>query len=252
MINSEPQSTAKVTPEIFALAARLYAEKIQNPSIGDWLNSGIEVQIPSYFIEQALEKIQDQQRQVQEHCKKTTIALASVVLAVASWGIVTENYLASSSQEVDAAWTRVENKLQQRVEMIPQVLKIVQSDVRQKDQHQELLNLLNSSRASYLDARTPSAKIVAIGQVSQAIEKFQGYLLRNPQLKSQKQLMNLRFNLASSGYSIMLESIRYNQAAQLYNQKLELFPNSLIVSVCRFQQRPFFGVTTTETPKINK
>ncbi|HEY9691238.1 MAG TPA: LemA family protein [Oculatellaceae cyanobacterium] len=247
MINLEHQSTAKVTPEIIALAARLYTGKSQNPSIGDWLNAGTEVQVPPYFIEEVLEKIQAQQRQVEAHCKKMTIALASVVLAVASWGIVTENYLTRSAQKVDSAWTRVENKLQQRVEIIPQAIKTLQSDAQQK----ELINLLNRSRASYLDADTPSAKIVAIKQVSQAIDKFQGYLLKNPQLKSQEQLTNLRFKLASSGYSIILESLRYNQVVQLYNQKLQLFPNSLIVSVCGFEQKPFFGVATTETPKIN-
>jgi LemA protein len=45
--------------------------------------------------------------------------------------------------------------------------------------------------------------------------------------------------------------MRYNQAVQAYNQKIQQFPNALIAPVFGFRSQPFFQANTTSAPNVN-
>lgn len=53
-----PQISEDIAPEVFALAARLYAEKNQSYSLAELAQAGAGAQIPPEFIQQAVAEIQ--------------------------------------------------------------------------------------------------------------------------------------------------------------------------------------------------
>ncbi len=59
----EPRISEKIVPEVFDLAARLYAEKNQGYSSEELMEAGVEVKIPPEFIQQAIAQVQSQQIQ---------------------------------------------------------------------------------------------------------------------------------------------------------------------------------------------
>ncbi len=248
MRDLDTRISQEMTPEVFAVASRLYAEKNQEYSLQELMEAGAEAQIPPEFIQQAYQEIQIKRQQAQERPKKLIIILASVGVVVGGWGIWTYNSLASAAQKVDSAWAQVENQFQRRADLIPNLVRVTEASAKQE---RDLAALLTRSRTSYLQADTPGEKVVASTQVSQAINQFQNYAANNPQLQSSQAYTNLQYELAGTENRIAVERMRYNQAIQAYNQKVIVFPNSVVAKILGFESKPLFKAEIKEVPRIN-
>ncbi|AFZ13892.1 LemA family protein [Crinalium epipsammum PCC 9333] len=248
MRDLDTRISQEMTPEVFAVASRLYAEKSQEYSLQELMEAGAEAQIPPEFIQQAYQEIQIKRQQAQERRKKLIIILASVGVVVGGWGIWTYNSLASAAQKVDSAWAQVENQFQRRADLIPNLVRVTEASAKQE---RDLAALLTRSRTSYLQADTPGEKAVASTQVSQAINQFQNYVANNPQLQSSQAYINLQYELAGTENRIAVERMRYNQAIQAYNQKVKVFPNSVVAKILGFESKPLFKAEIKEVPRIN-
>lgn len=64
-----PRISEEMVPEVFDLAARLYAEKNRGYSSAELMEAGAEVKIPPEFIQQAIAQLQSRQIQVQQSPK---------------------------------------------------------------------------------------------------------------------------------------------------------------------------------------
>lgn len=98
MNNSETRISKEIAPEVFALAAQLYAQENQDYSLSELMQAGAEVQIPPELIQQAFEQIQAKQIQAHEQQQKRKLVLTSSIagaaIALGSLGIY--NTLASN------------------------------------------------------------------------------------------------------------------------------------------------------------
>jgi LemA protein len=254
MDKPEKRIREDIAPEVFELASRYYAEETGSYSNSELIEAGGEAGIPSKYIEQAIRDLQtqrqqaiEQQKQAQKQRQLLFKISAGILAAIAIWSIWTYNSLSSSASQVEAAWAQVENQLQRRADLIPNLISVTQAYAKQE---QELISLLVQSRQAYLAATTPETKAAAIVQVDRAIERFGDYAAVNPQLKSSQLFVNLQYELAGTENRIAVERMRYNQAVQAYNQKIQQFPNSLIANVAGFDKQPFFQATNTDVPKI--
>lgn len=244
----EPGISEQMTPEVFALASRLYAQKNQEYSLTELMQAGIEAQIPPEFIQQAVQQIQAKQFQARERQKQLKLFLISIGAVITLWGVWTYNTLKSAAQKVDSAWAQVENQFQRRADLIPNLVSVTQAYSRHE---RELVTLLTNSRQTYLQANNPDEKLGAMTQISQAIDQFKTYSVRNPQLQSSQAFINLQYELAGTENRIAVERMRYNQAVETYNQKVEAFPNSILSVVFGFQPKVFYQAQTTTAPVIN-
>jgi hypothetical protein len=96
MNNPEPRINRELAPEIFQLAAELYAQKQQEYSLTELIAIGEEAKIPAEFIQQAVDIIQakEQKSQKIEVFKKHPklrlallgVAIASLTLIAGAWG----------------------------------------------------------------------------------------------------------------------------------------------------------------------
>ena len=244
MNDKEIRVPEEITPEVLELASRYYAEYTQSYSEAELVAAGKEVQIPAEFIQRAIQEVQAKQKQQleqQERIQKQRQILlkigAGVLAVLALWSIWTYNTLSSSASKVEAAWAQVENQLQRRADLIPNLVSATQAHAKQE---KELISLLLQSRHAYLQAVTPEEKAAAIGQVNQAIALFGNYAAVNPQLQSSQLFVNLQYELAGTENRIAVERMRYNQSVQAYNQKIQAFPNSLLAKVFGFEKKSFF------------
>lgn len=231
MSDLNPRIPEKLAPEVFALASRLYAQKNHEYSLEELIQAGAEAQIPPELIEQAVREIQAKHRRSAERRKRLRIIFAGFGSCVVLWGIGTYNSLSSAAVKVDAARSQLENQLSRRADLIPNLVSITQAYAKQE---YELAALLTQSRQAYLQANTPSQKVAAMGEVRQAIERFKDYAAKNPQLRSSVAFINLQYELAGTENRIAVERMRYNQAVQDYNHKIQLLPNSVLARVFGF------------------
>ncbi|MCG6135920.1 MAG: LemA family protein [Nostoc sp. LLA-1] len=247
MNNPQQRIPEEIAPEVLELASRYYADHTQSYSTSDLIAAGQEVDIPVEFIQQAIQDVQAKhqqqqaaQRQLAHLRQRLLIIGAGVVAAFAVWTGWTYNSMQSSSNRVDAAWAQVENQLQRRADLIPNLVNITQAYATQE---QELVALLERSRQTYLQADTPAEKAEATTQVNQAIDSFSKYATANPQLQSSQLFTNLQYELTGTENRLAVERMRYNQAVQTHNQKIQSFPNLLVANMFGFEKQEFFPVT---------
>lgn len=164
MNNQDKRLPDEIAPEVLELAARNYADYTQSYSASELVAAGKEVDIPAEFIQQAIldvqarHKRQQQQQQQLTHLRqKLLFATAGVVAALSVWSVWTYNSIARSYSRVEAAWAQVENQLQRRVDLIPNLVDITQAYTEQE----KLVALLARSHSSYLQATTPNEKVAA-------------------------------------------------------------------------------------------
>ncbi len=240
MNNPEVRIPEDVAPEVLTLASRYYAHSTQSYSQSELVEAGLEVQIPAAFIEQAIQDIQTQQQQRQKQQQRShkmrqkllTIG-AGIVALTGIWGIWTYNSVSSTVTQVEAAWTQVENQLQRRADLIPNLVSVTQAYAQHE---QELIALLVKSREAYLHSDTPEEKTAAIANVNYAIARFRDYAAANPQLQSSQLFINLQYEIAGTENRIAVERMRYNKAVQGYNQQTQQFPNSVVARVFGFHK----------------
>lgn len=255
MNNPEVRIPEDIAPEVLALASRYYARSTQSYSVSELVQAGSEVQIPAEFIEQAIREIQAQKEQQQEqqkrsrHIRQMLLKIGAGVVAVSAlWSIWTYNSLSSNASKVEAAWAQVENQLQRRADLIPNLVSVTQAYAKHE---QELVSLLVKSRETYLQAVTPNEKAAAIAKVNQAIKRFGNYAAANPQLQSSQLFINLQYEITGTENRIAVERMRYNNAVQRYNQQIQQFPNSVLAKNFGFTIKSFFQKTTPSTTKIS-
>ncbi|MGK7875017.1 MAG: LemA family protein [Xenococcaceae cyanobacterium] len=233
-----------MAPEVLELAARLYAQQQSSYSVADLIQAGAEAEIPPELIEQAIEQVQARRREEQaqrqrdqELRKQLLLGLCGVAAVVLLWGGWTYNSLTGAANQVDAAGAQVENQLQRRADLIPQLVKVTEAYAQQE---RELVTMLVQSGSSYLQASTLAEKAAATAQMNSAIARFQTYFAANPQLQSSQLFVNLQYEIAGTENRIATERMRYNKAVQAYNQKVRSFPNSLITNLGDMKPKEFF------------
>lgn len=244
MNNSENYIPEDIAPEVLALACRYYANQQASYSVSELVQAGSEAEIPAEYIRQAIHEIQAQRQQQLEQQKRSHkqrqifLTISAGILTVSGlWSIWTYNSLSNNASKVQAAWAQVENQLQRRADLIPNLVSVTQANAKQE---QQLVSLLVKSREAYLQAVTPEQKAVAITTVNQAIQRFGNYATANPQLQSNQLFINLQYEIAGTENRIAVERMRYNNAVQIYNQQIQQFPNSLLASILGFKSQSFF------------
>ncbi|AFY81782.1 LemA family protein [Oscillatoria acuminata] len=255
MKDSNFQIPEDMAQEVLELASRYYSGSQNSYSLAELQQAGSDVQIPPEFVEKAIQEVREKRRieaqeeQAAQERQNTIKKVATgVAVAVALWGIFTYNSLSSSASNVEASWAQVENQLQRRADLIPNLISVAKA---QTAAEQETIALLVQSRESYLQAQNLPEKQAAIAEINVAINRFNQSFGTNPQLQSSQPFQNLSYELAGTENRIAVERMRYNQAVQAYNQKVGAFPNSLIAGFTGFGPKPFFAAENRDVPRLD-
>lgn len=249
-----PEIPEDLAPEVLELASRYYSESENSYSLTELQEAGAEVQIPPELIEKALEDVrlkkeqeQQQQQQAQERRRTAQWIAAGVAVILSLWGIATYNGLVSRAQDIEARWAQVENQLQRRADLIPNLVSVAQS---QAATEQDLIGQLERSRQAYLQAASIEEQQVAIGKVEAAIRQFQEAMAHKSNLDDSPAWQNLSYEIAGTENRIAVERMRYNQAVQAYNSQLTRFPQFLIANLASLEEKPYFEAQNTANPDL--
>lgn len=149
---------------------------------------------------------------------------------------------------MEARWAQVENQLQRRADLIPNLVSVARS---QAAAEQQVIEQLERSRQAYLQATGMEEQQAAMVDVEAAIREFQEAIAGNPELQTSQAFQNLSYEIAGTENRIAVERMRYNQAVQAYNGQLTRFPQSLIANLVSLEEKPYFQAQTREVPDVN-
>jgi LemA protein len=159
------------------------------------------------------------------------------------------NTLVSQQEGVDAGWSEVENQLQRRNDLIPNLVSTVKGFAAQE---KEVLTRVTELRSRVAGAATPQETIEASNQLSSALSRLLVVVERYPDLKSNQNFIRLQDELAGTENRLAVARKRYNDAVRAYNTTVKRFPSNLIAGMFGFETRAYFEApeAAEETPKV--
>jgi len=175
----------------------------------------------------------------------TAVALAAAVLPGCSY-----NRFVSQEEAIKAQWAQVENQLQRRNDLIPNLVETVKGYASHE---QEVFQSVADSRARLAGAASPSETIEAANAQSSALARLLAVVENYPQLKANEQFNRLMDELSGTENRIAVERMRYNERVQAYNTARRQFPSNITAGVFGFEEYPFFEVpdAAKQVPKVS-
>ena len=161
----------------------------------------------------------------------------------------TYNSLVTMDEGVKAAWAQVENQLQRRYDLIPNLLETVKGYAAHE---KEVFLKVTEARSRVAGATTIGDKIQANNGLSAALSRLLLVVERYPELKANTNFIRLQDELAGTENRISVERRRYNETVKAYNIQIRRFPTNLIAGMFGFTKAAFFEVPKErqETPKV--
>ena len=154
------------------------------------------------------------------------------------YGVSVNNGLVEREENVEGAWSQVENQYQRRADLIPNLVNTVKGAA---DFEQETLTAVTNARSnassiniSATDLNDP-AKLQqfqqAQAQLSGALSRLLVTVERYPELKANSNFRDLQAQLEGTENRISTERKRFNDAAQSYNTAIRKFPTSFFAGL---------------------
>lgn len=160
------------------------------------------------------------------------IALVILVLAGA-WLRGTYNELVRSDEAVNGSWAQLENVLQRRLDLIPNLVETVRGYASHE---RETLEAVTNARARFAGAGTIPEKIDANQELSSVLGRLMVVVESYPDLKANQNFLWLQDELAGTENRIAVERRRYNEQVRDFNIKVRSFPVVLVAGMLGFEK----------------
>ncbi len=173
------------------------------------------------------------------------IVLVALLLFI-SWGVGIYNKIVPMNEKVATEWSNVETQYQRRADLIPNFVNTVKGAAAFE---QETLTRVIEARAKATQVTIDPSNITpeqmqefqaAQGEVSSALARLMVVVERYPELKATQNFRDLQVELEGTENRIAVARNNFNDAARNYNTFIKQFPNNLIASFTKFNDRPYF------------
>lgn len=180
-------------------------------------------------------------------CAVVALILIAIVGGILVWGVGINNDLVRKQLAVDAGWAQVENVYQRRADLIPNLVETVKGAA----------NFEKGTLQAVIDARAKATQMVVSpevlndpakfqqfqkvqGELSGALSRLMAVAEAYPDLKANRNYLELQSQLEGTENRIAQERLRFNTAVQAYNTAIRVFPQSFVASFRGFAAKQFF------------
>jgi LemA protein len=185
--------------------------------------------------------------------KKTLLIIAVILVIIIVVPIMylkgTYNNLVTMDENIKGSWAQVENQLQRRYDLIPNLVETVKGYAS----HEEGVFLqVTEARSKVAGAGSVQDKIDANNNLSSALSRLLVVVENYPELKANTNFIRLQDELAGTENRIAVERRRYNEAVKAYNVYIRRFPTNIIAGMFGFEMGAFFEVpeAAQEVPQV--
>lgn len=149
------------------------------------------------------------------------------------------NTLVSQKEAIDSQWAQVENQLQRRNDLIPNLVEVTKGYASHE---KEIFENIAAARSKLIGAQTREQEINAANEVSGALARLLALSEAYPNLKADTQFTRLSDELAGTENRIATERRRYNETVQAYNTEVRSLPTSIYAGWLGFKPETYFEV----------
>ena len=178
------------------------------------------------------------------------VAIIAVLGIAALISISKYNNLVTGEEKIDAAWAQVENQLQRRFDLIPNLVNTVKGYAQHEE---EVFTQIADARTKYGGADTVGEAAAANDDLSSALSRLLVIVENYPQLKADVQFTRLMDELAGTENRLAVARKDYNETVQTFNNNVRRFPGNLIAGMFGFEKKDYFEIKegVEETPTVD-
>jgi len=179
--------------------------------------------------------------------------LVLVALGLIGGGCAMSGYnrAISLSEGVKSAWGQVENQLQRRYDLIPNLVETVKGYAKHES---ELFTAIADARTKYFQpGASQSDKLKSANQIEGLLSRLLVLQEKYPDLKANESFLKLQDSLEGSENRVSVERTRYNDAVRSLNSYVSGFPGRLFAGFAGVKTADYFKASPTakEAPKVN-
>ncbi|HHV59112.1 MAG TPA: LemA family protein [Clostridiaceae bacterium] len=184
--------------------------------------------------------------------KKGTIALiviGVIVLIMVLSVIGSYNSLVGKQEIVQNALSEIDNNLQRRNDLIPNLVATVKGYAAHES---EILTAIADARSKLIGAGSIGEKAEASSELSNALSRLLVVVENYPQLKADAVFIDLSDNLAGTENRLANARRDYNNVARDYNTSIRRFPTVIFARLMGFEPVEYFEADegAKEAPKV--
>lgn len=181
----------------------------------------------------------------------STLIFLGIVVVALIYAISLYNHLVNVKHAVAKAWANIDVLLKQRHDELPKLVEVCK---QYKQFEQETLQRVIAARAQVQAARE-NQDIGALGQAEGALRAGLGSLFAvaeaYPELKANENFMQLQTRITSLENGIADRRELYNEAVNINNVQIEVFPASLIARAFNFGEKPLLEFSAAEKADVD-
>lgn len=172
-----------------------------------------------------------------------------IVFAVGGFLASSYNGLVKLDEEAEAKWAQIENQLQRRADLIPNLVETVKGYASHEE---EVLLGVTEARSRLETAQTPAEYAEADAQLTSALERLNVVVEAYPELKANENFIRFQDELAGTENRIAVARMDYNESTKKFNEKVRRFPTNIIAGMFGFDQREYFQISeeAKDAPKV--
>lgn len=179
----------------------------------------------------------------------TYIVVGGIFLLLIIWFIAASNALIRKRNHVENTFAGVDVQLKKRHDLIPNLIASVKSFA---DREKEILTSITALRTkAMVPGLSADQKITAENQLSNALGQLQIQVEAYPDLKSNENYLQLQRSLNEVEEQISAARRTYNASINDYNNKVEVFPSSVVASMKKMNRKPSFEATSVERENVD-
>src|SRR3954453_2774541 len=182
--------------------------------------------------------------------------VAVVVMAAVGLSGCSYNRFIGQEEAIKTQWAQVENQLQRRNDLIPNLVETVKGYAQQE---RDVFGQIADARSKLSGAQSAAPgvptdqKIQAANEQSAALGRLLVIVENYPQLRSNESFNRLMDELSGTENRIAVERMRYNERVQEYNTSRRRFPANVPASMFGFKEYPLFNAPpeAERVPRVN-
>lgn len=180
------------------------------------------------------------------------LVVGGVLVGAGFYGVSRYNTLVDADLAVKNAWAQVENQMQRRLDLIPNLVETIKGySIHETSMYTQIAD----ARARYMAAAGGglSGRVAAANELNYRVGLCRSYMVENyPQVKADRQYTALMDELTGTENRMAVERKRFNDAVAAYNGHVRRFPGALVAKLTGFEEMESFtaSVEARTAPKV--
>jgi LemA protein len=168
------------------------------------------------------------------------IVLLAIVLLICGWALVTYNVLVRLKNFCKESWANVDTELKRRYDLIPNLVETVKGYAAHE--RQTLQMVVDARNRAVASTGSPGSQAVDENVLVGALKQLFAVVEAYPNLKANENFLKLQMELANTEDRIQAARRFYNANVRDLNNRIQMFPSSIIAKSFNFTPEEFFEI----------